>query len=172
MARPKKATGQITFRCPVGTHEELLEIATVLGVDLNAVLSMMVKQSLPSFRRRARELAQAHAAQARLGSEEVAVPTEEAVVRQMILAARQAPAGQRLEVLRDYAKRFGGPEDPPPDSTVLFALELMDRAAALHQLRRFRTEKGRWSLGAGEEQALGQLERRLVQEVERLKQQR
>src|SRR4051812_11584370 len=114
MAKLKKASGQITFRCPVDMHQDLLEIATVLGVDLNGLLSMMLKKALPSFRKQAKERARAHLNLGRLGTDEVAIPTEEPVVRQMILAARQAPASQRLDVMEDFAKRFSGPDDPHP----------------------------------------------------------
>ena len=75
----------------------------------------------------------------------------------MILAARQAPAAARLEVLRDYARRFSGRGDPPVDETVLYAVDLMDRAKALrlehdgrtyyfcseHCMNRFAAERGR-----------------------------
>jgi len=172
MARSKRASGQITFRCPVEQHVELLELATILGVDLNALLNMMVKQSLPSFRKKAKKQAAEHLYHARLGSNEVAIPTEEAVIRQMILAARQAPVQDRLQILRDYADRFSEPGDPSGLETVDYAVELMERATALHYLRYMRAHRRQWSLKTEEAQLLGQLEQHLEQEIDKLKKKR
>jgi post-segregation antitoxin (ccd killing protein) len=171
MVKPRRASGQITYRCPVELHEELLEIATALGVDLSALMSLMIRQALPSFLTRAKEQAEAHLIQGRLFDEEVAIPTEEAVVRQVILAGRQAPAAQRIAVMQDHAERFGGPGDPPPRETVIYAFELMDRAAALHQLRRMRTDD-RHHLEPAQAQALEQLEGRITEEIDRLARER
>jgi hypothetical protein len=172
MARPKRATGQITFRCSVELHQELLEIATVLGVDLNAVLNMMLKETLPEYRQRAQEQAHQHLQSSRTFAEEVAIPTEDPVVRQLILAARQAPANRRPEVLQDCAERFSGPTDPPPRETVFFALKLKDKAVALHQLRQLRKPDGHSSLDAGQQEVLRQIEQRIEQDMEKLKHER
>jgi len=172
MAKAKRASGQITFRCPVEQHEELLELATIMGVDLNALLNMMLKQSLPSFRKKAKRQAAVHLAHSRLGSDEVAIPTEEPVIRQMIFAARQAPVRDRLQILKDYAQRFSEPGDPSSLETVNYAVELMERATALHYLRYMRAHRRQWSLRTEEEQLLGQLEQHLEQEIDKMKEKR
>ena len=49
MAKPKRATGQVTVRCGVAIHEDLLQIAALLGIDLNALMNEIIRTALPEF---------------------------------------------------------------------------------------------------------------------------
>src|SRR4051794_16538318 len=121
MAKPKRATGQLTFRCGVERHEELLRLAAYLAIDMNALLNMLVKQSLPDVLRRAQQVEQAYQA-ARHALDAIPVPTDESSIIQIILEAREPPSEKRMGVLPDAARRYKQPGDPPVEETVQYAL--------------------------------------------------
>jgi hypothetical protein len=59
MAKGRKPLlGQITFRLPIETHKQLLDIAAVLGTDVSAVLNQLLAEGLPGFWQKATEIAQ------------------------------------------------------------------------------------------------------------------
>src|SRR5665213_4105246 len=58
MLKPKKPQlGQITFRLSPEVHQELIDVARHLGVDLTGLINQMLAESRPAFLRRATELA-------------------------------------------------------------------------------------------------------------------
>src|SRR4051794_17211041 len=171
MARPKKATGQLTFRCEVERHEELLQLAAYLGVDMNSLLNLLVKESLPKYLREAQRVEEEYR-RARDALDELSIPTDEPVVRQMILEARKVPAERRMPVLHDAASRYRRPGDPPVEETVQYALRLLDKTEALERVRLLLQRRGTWSLD-GEEETLGrQLLNKLRDDLHELKQRR
>jgi len=56
--RRKPLLGQISFRLPVETHKQLLDIAAVLGTDVSGLLNQLLAEGLPSFWQKATEIAQ------------------------------------------------------------------------------------------------------------------
>src|SRR6516225_9619087 len=127
MAKPRRATGQVTVRCGVQIHEDLLQIATLLGIDLNALLNELIRTALPAFWQRARQVNERLLA-ARLSGTEMAIPTDELLLKQIILEDRQRPDEERMLVLFDAAKRHSSPSDPPVEDTVGTAIQIMDVA--------------------------------------------
>jgi hypothetical protein len=59
MAKGRKPLlGQISFRLPVETHKQLLDIAAVLGTDVSGLLNQLLAEGLPGFWQKATEIAQ------------------------------------------------------------------------------------------------------------------
>src|SRR5262249_3239377 len=76
MAKKKPLLGQITFRVPSGVHEDLLEVARVLNLDLTARLNQMIAEAMPETLRRASELVKRQRA-AREDFDSLALPKAE-----------------------------------------------------------------------------------------------
>ena len=160
MAKPKRATGQVTVRCGVQIHEDLLQIATLLGIDLNALLNELIRTALPDFWRRAREVNDRLLA-SRLTGADMAIPTEELLLKQVILEARKRPDELRMPVLFDAARRYSSPSDPPVEDTVGTAIEIMDVAEALFRLKGATNDQWRRYLKVDQQQQLAAIEQRL-----------
>ena len=160
MAKPKRATGQVTVRCGVAIHEDLLQIAALLGIDLNALMNEIVHTALPEFWQRARQVSERLVA-ARLSGADMAIPTEELLLKQVILEARKRPDEERMLVLYDAARRYSSPSDPPVEDTVGTAIEIMDVAEALFRLKGATNDQWRHYLKVDQQQQLAAIEKRL-----------
>jgi hypothetical protein len=58
MAKGRKPRlGQLSVRVPVEVHQQLLDIAAVLGTDVSAVVNQLIAEGLPSLHTKATELA-------------------------------------------------------------------------------------------------------------------
>jgi hypothetical protein len=110
--------GQITFRLPPQVHQELLDIARHLNLDLTSLLNLMLGEARPTFLERATEIARRQA-QAKKDLEAVALPipgaTPEAIaplVKVAMDAARLAPADDKwtamLEAVWPHLQGRGG----------------------------------------------------------------
>ena len=160
MAKPKRATGQVTVRCGVAIHEDLLQIAALLGIDLNALMNEIVRTALPEFWERAKKVNDRLLA-ARLTGADMAIPTEELLLKQVILEARKRPDELRMPVLYDAARRYSSPSDPPVEDTVGIAIEIMDVAEALFRLKGATNDQWRRYLKVDQQQQLAAIEQRL-----------
>ena len=167
MAKPKRATGQVTVRCGVQIHEDLLQIATLLGIDLNALLNELIRTALPAFWQRAKKVNERLLA-SRLTGADMAIPTEELLLKQVILEARQRPDELRMPVLYDAARRYSSPSDPPVEDTVGIAIEIMDVAEALFRLRGATNDQWRRYLKGDQQQQLAAIEQRLSEVLQRV----
>ncbi|HVK16576.1 MAG TPA: hypothetical protein VM533_06480 [Fimbriiglobus sp.] len=166
MAKPKRATGQITVRCGVESHQQLLDIAAALGADLTGLVNQMIRESLPRYAKRAEE-ENARLVATRLSGEKLHVPTNEPVIVQMFLAARKEPDHRQAGVMEEVARRFQQPGDPPLGETVRFATTLMEKQEALDATRRILNAPWRWSM-VPTLSALTQSEKQLKLEIEGL----
>ena len=165
MAKPKRATGQVTVRCGVQIHEDLLQIAALLGTDLNALMNEIIRTALPEFWQRAKKVNERLLA-ARLTGADMAIPTEELLLKQVILEARKRPDELRMPVLFDAARRYSSPADPPVEDTVGAALEIMDVAEALFRLKGATNDQWRRYLSVEQQQQLAAIERRLSEALQ------
>jgi hypothetical protein len=134
MAKQKQATGQITFRCPVAVHEELLEIARILGLDVNGLLNQLVNEIRPSYLAKAKKLA-AEQAQARMALDQTEIHAENPLVRQLVALGRKTSEKKRTQALIRFAVKNRKPDDPPVVPTVQFALELLKREKEAHEIQ-------------------------------------
>src|SRR5437764_7965864 len=111
MGKSRQATGQITLRCPVEVHEELLEIAGHLGIDLTALLNQMINDCRPAYLERARRIAEDHRrARAELDR---ATWGKHPLVQQMLESGRALSGKKRLRAVTEVAVRHRRDGDPP-----------------------------------------------------------
>ncbi len=61
MAKTAKASGHISFRLPVESHGQLQEVARHLGLDLTALLNLIIHEALPGYLDKASKLARERA---------------------------------------------------------------------------------------------------------------
>jgi hypothetical protein len=113
--------GHISFRLPPERHGELLELMSLLGIDMTALLNQMIVDALPAYLEKARRLTEARL-KARAALDEVTLTAEHPRVRELIRAGAHLPDSQRLPTLVDLALRHRKQGDPPLEVTVLAAL--------------------------------------------------
>jgi hypothetical protein len=149
-----KATSQITFRLPSETHSELLEVCGHLGIDMTALLNQIVAESLPGYLDRAREKALRHR-QSRAALDEVAVTGEHPLVRELVAFGRRTKAPPNLDKIIEHALLHHKSGDPPVESVVRVALDIVSRLDYEDQVRErtkeLLSERLKKSAGAGEQ---------------------
>lgn len=134
MAKTKKpASGHISFRLPLELHEQLLEIASHLGIDLSGLLNLMIQEVVPGYLDKARKIAE-KGAKARQALNEISLHTEHPLVRRLVVAGRAKNRMRRREEVIDLAINERKPEDPPLKKVVQYALSLLAQEEADREL--------------------------------------
>src|SRR5690349_21058814 len=72
-----KQSGRITLRVTPEVHQELADIAEGLGLDINGVLNLMIRDSYSAYKSKARLLTHMRAARERAKTREAAERFEE-----------------------------------------------------------------------------------------------
>jgi hypothetical protein len=120
--RSEPASGRISLRVPPAVHAELLDIAEAMGIDLSALLNMMLTEIRPKYVEQAARLKRA-ARRARITTDEeldVAVAGSRAARQLVREGVSQEVAAQKVEdvtgipaaVLRAWLSE---PAPPGPD---------------------------------------------------------
>jgi hypothetical protein len=126
--------GQITFRLPLERHNELLEIASVFGIDLTSLLNQMIAETLPSYLEKARQVT-AQKEKARAAFDEVALTAEHPRVRELIRLGKTVNKDQRLRLLLDLALQHRKRGDPPLEQILRAAMKYLNEEDQLQEIR-------------------------------------
>jgi hypothetical protein len=143
-----KPKGHISFRLPPERHEELLEVAEHLGIDLTSLLNQIIVEVLPSYLDRARELTEERL-KARAALDEVVLTAEHPRVRDLIRVGKPLSEHERLLPVLELALRHRQPGDPPLERTVFTALNRLQEEDRLMTIRNAIEEKATSAARAG-----------------------
>jgi hypothetical protein len=135
MAKAKKPLlGQITFRLPIDVHQELLNIAAPLGLDLSALLNQMLAEIRPAFLQRATEVAQRQAAARRLFEELALPPARGPLVSVAMDAGRPHQGEERMDAMIKAVAPARKPGDPLLGAILAAALEGLEKEQEKQQM--------------------------------------
>jgi hypothetical protein len=150
MVKPKKPLlGQVTFRLPPEVHQEIIDVARTLGVDLSSLITQMLAEVRPAFLRRATDLAKRQEA-ARKDFEEIAfsLPALSGPLLQLAMDAGRPLAGaKRTNAMIEAVAEARRKKDPP-----LIAIVSAASAALENEETRKQIEQ---AVRAYEEDAIG-----------------
>lgn len=151
----------------VEIHAQLLEAATLLGLDLSGLLNRLVRHGLPDVLDEARA-EHARLLRTRLTPEHLHVPGDDPLLRRVILAGRKADRDERLAAMEDEARRARRPDDLPADQIARVAAELDDKARWLYQLRHMLYHSAHHTFARSEQDDFRKSEIRVAGEIDAL----
>ena len=140
LASGVSASGQITFRVPISTHENLLAVARTFGIDLTSLLNQMIAEQLPHYLDRARQVLESRRReeQAFTAALTASSEVEDRLINSLLRAAYKLGNESRDEIIKTMARvcvEKRSPSDPPCEEVLLKALEVFDRQKRLEEIK-------------------------------------
>jgi hypothetical protein len=137
MAKSRKPLlGHISFRLSPGRHQELLEIARHLGIDLSSLLNQMIGESLPAFLERATDVVRRQEA-ARREFNEISIPLsggDSPLVQVALEAGRDKKGVKRVNAMIAAVGPRLKPKDGSLARIVLKATEVLEKEEEARQI--------------------------------------
>jgi hypothetical protein len=132
----KSALVHVSFRVPPPLHQELVQIARKLGIDLSSLLNQMVGESLPVFLERATDVAKRQEA-ARREFDAISFPLsggDSPLVQVAVDAGRGKKGVKRVNAMIAAVGHRRKPEDGSLAGILLKASEVLEKEEEIRQI--------------------------------------
>jgi hypothetical protein len=142
----EKPSGRVTVRFPVELHVELARIANVYGIEVNALLNMMIRERLPDYRERADMLewdrARPIGDKFDEGMGEV-LTVISPIAEDLVAAAAKVPARQRQQAIDERAESMRRNREATDDDirTAVGVAKKMLRAPSMKKIEQLADPK-------------------------------